>query len=135
MKYVNFHIENYKAIESVDLTVSRNVIPLIGINESGKTTILQAILAFDKSKDHLLDGVHLESKNKYKTSSKSMPTIITASVVVSSSDEADEIINKSSLNTSGELYSWCQKTMLSNKPIRITRNTSPDYSFNSDFII
>lgn len=135
MKYVNFHIENYKAIESVDLTVSRNVIPLIGINESGKTTILQAILAFDKSKDHLLDGVHLESKNKYKTSSKSMPTIITASVVVSSSDEADEIINKSSLNTSGELYSWCQKTLLSNKPIRITRTTSSDYSFNSDYII
>lgn len=56
MKYTGFHIVNYKAIDEIDVPVSRNTIPLIGINESGKTSILQAILAFDSSKDHLLEG-------------------------------------------------------------------------------
>lgn len=47
MKYTGFHIVNYKAIDEIDVLVSRNTIPLIGINESGKTSILQAILALD----------------------------------------------------------------------------------------
>lgn len=57
MKYTKFIIKNYKAIDELTVNLSRNVIPLIGVNESGKTSILQAILAFDKDKDNLLDGV------------------------------------------------------------------------------
>jgi len=65
MKYTKFIIKNYKAIDELTVNLSKNVIPLIGLNESGKTSILQAILAFDKDKDNLLDGLHVNTKNKY----------------------------------------------------------------------
>ena len=67
MKYTKFLIKNYKAIEELSINLKRNVIPIIGVNESGKTSILQAILAFDKDKDNLLGGLHTIPKNKYKT--------------------------------------------------------------------
>ena len=49
MKIVDFKIENYRAIESVELNLNFSMNPIIGINESGKTSILQALLSFDKN--------------------------------------------------------------------------------------
>ena len=47
-----FIIENYKGIENIELDFSRNdLVLLLGINESGKTTILKAIEAFDYRND------------------------------------------------------------------------------------
>lgn len=43
MRYRAFHFENYKGIESMDLALTGDVTTLIGLNESGKTTILEAI--------------------------------------------------------------------------------------------
>jgi len=70
MKYLRFKIYNYRAIESAEIAVSNSLIPIIGINESGKTTILLAVLAFDKNKDKYNKGEHLEYKNKYKVSTE-----------------------------------------------------------------
>lgn len=45
MKYKKFTIKNYKAIENVEINLTKNVIPLIGINESGK--IIASVLIDD----------------------------------------------------------------------------------------
>ncbi len=57
MIYKNFKIENFKGIDEVDINLEKDeLILLLGLNESGKTTILKAIEAFDylndPSEDH-----------------------------------------------------------------------------------
>ncbi len=70
MRYKSFTIEHYRAIESpieINLT-NQSLIPLIGVNECGKTTILQAIFAFDSANDEDYDGRHLQNTiNLYHT--------------------------------------------------------------------
>lgn len=50
MKYLYFEIENFKGIEKIKLDLSKSpeqkVFTLVGLNESGKTTILEAINFF-----------------------------------------------------------------------------------------
>lgn len=50
MKYLHFEIENFKGIEKIKLelnkTPEQKVFTLVGLNESGKTTILEAINFF-----------------------------------------------------------------------------------------
>ena len=69
MQYKSFTILNYKAIKGplkVDLSRSK-LIPIIGVNECGKTTILQAILAFDRYNDDVMSGRHLlDVENLYE---------------------------------------------------------------------
>ena len=57
MKYKKFRIKNYKAIK--DLTIeldNQNLVPIIGLNETGKSSILQAIFAFDCYNDKQYNG-------------------------------------------------------------------------------
>jgi len=55
MKFVSFEFRNFKGIEhlKLDLSANTNVYTLVGLNESGKTTILEAI-NFCKYKPDLL---------------------------------------------------------------------------------
>ncbi len=50
MKFTYFKFENFKGIESQRLDLSKNseskVFTLVGLNESGKTTVLEAINYF-----------------------------------------------------------------------------------------
>ncbi len=47
MKYSQFIIENYKGIDKITLDLTNNrIITLVGLNESGKTTIMEALKAF-----------------------------------------------------------------------------------------
>lgn len=51
MKYLKFEIKNFKWIKGplvIDLTSPTNIFPLVGLNESGKTSILEAINYFEK---------------------------------------------------------------------------------------
>ncbi|MDO9181351.1 MAG: AAA family ATPase [Bacteriovorax sp.] len=49
MKYSKFTIKNFKGIDKVEIDLSNNrVITLVGLNESGKTTIMEAINLFYK---------------------------------------------------------------------------------------
>lgn len=52
MKYVAFNIKNYKGIEKLNLDLAAagkyKIFTLVGLNESGKTTILEAIDFFQK---------------------------------------------------------------------------------------
>lgn len=53
MRYTEFHFENFKGIESVTVPLSGDVTTLIGLNESGKTTILEAIFCFSYGTEDL----------------------------------------------------------------------------------
>ena len=78
MKYNKFIIKNYRAIEGpMEIDIKKNkLVPLIGANESGKTTILQAIFAFDYANDKEYEGRHLkELRNFYNPQSKETATI------------------------------------------------------------
>lgn len=71
MRYLKFVIENYRAITGpleIDLS-KRSLMPIIGINESGKTTVLQAIFAFDINNDDTSgEKRHLKDiQNLYRT--------------------------------------------------------------------
>ena len=50
MKLISIRINNYKGIEDVTLSLEsaplNNVFTLVGINESGKTTILEVVNSF-----------------------------------------------------------------------------------------
>ena len=85
MKYRKFIIENYRAItEPVVIDVSGNVLmPIIGVNECGKTTILHAIFAFDWYNDDLNEGGrHLrDTDNLYVTAPK--PAVVSAEISLS----------------------------------------------------
>lgn len=65
MKFTKFKIQKYRAIDDIEIDLNHQIIPIIGVNESGKTSILQAILAFDKTQDKLNKGNHLEFRNNY----------------------------------------------------------------------
>jgi AAA15 family ATPase/GTPase/5S rRNA maturation endonuclease (ribonuclease M5) len=51
MRYKSFHIKNYKGIKDLTLELDKdpitNIITLVGLNESGKTSILEAISLID----------------------------------------------------------------------------------------
>ncbi|MEN9646626.1 MAG: hypothetical protein RL238_3295 [Actinomycetota bacterium] len=46
MRYTEFSFKNFKGIESLVLPLTGDVTTLIGLNESGKTTLLEAIFCF-----------------------------------------------------------------------------------------
>ena len=70
MKYLKFTLKDYKAISGeLEIDIRKSLLPIIGINESGKTSILWGIFAFDRANDSLNDGRHLKNvSNLYKTS-------------------------------------------------------------------
>ncbi|MCP5362906.1 MAG: AAA family ATPase [Rickettsiaceae bacterium] len=43
MKYKSFKITNYKGIEDLEISFAEGNLILSGLNESGKTTVLDAI--------------------------------------------------------------------------------------------
>lgn len=79
MKYKRFFIENYRAIKrKIEIDLSKRIIPLVGVNECGKTTILKALLCFDMTNDSVNKSEHLASiHNLYETGKKD-PVKITA---------------------------------------------------------
>jgi recombinational DNA repair ATPase RecF len=46
VRYKQFTFENFKGIEKMTLSLDGDVTTLIGLNESGKITILEAIFCF-----------------------------------------------------------------------------------------
>lgn len=71
LRYIKFIINRYRAIEApLKIDIIKNaLLPMIGVNECGKTTILNAIFAFDHFNDELNnDGRHLKDNNNlYRT--------------------------------------------------------------------
>ena len=96
MKYNKFIIKNYRAIEGpIEININKNkLVPLIGTNESGKTTILQAIFAFDYANDKEYEGRHLqELRNFYNPQCKDS-AIISAEISIKKNDFLNCISNE-----------------------------------------
>ena len=77
MKYKDFTIENYRAIVGpLKIDVTKGIVPLVGVNECGKTTILQAIFCFDYTNDDINEKRHLENiLNLYETKNNGICSI------------------------------------------------------------
>jgi len=88
MRYRRFVIKNYRAIVGpMEVRFDRgSLTPIIGVNESGKTTILHAIFAFDLFNDDLNEGGrHLKDvSNLYRSSSP--PAVVEAEVETTPSE-------------------------------------------------
>src|SRR5688572_29494168 len=84
MIYKKFIIHKYKAIIDVEINLKNRLIPIIGINESGKSSLLHSILAFDNTNDNFLNGSHLDAKNRYDY--ESIDHIITAHLEIDQED-------------------------------------------------
>ena len=135
MKIIEYRIRNYKAVQDTSIKLNYSLNPIIGVNESGKTTILSAILAFDKNRDKVNSGMHLEYKNKYSTGA-TKDSKITATIILDK-DELAEL--KKNLNLPSEtvefkhLLSFTEKT-----PFILTRElSSPDkeYTLENDVFL
>lgn len=88
MRYKRFTVSNYRAIAGpLEIRISaHSLMPIIGVNESGKTTVLHAIFAFDHYNDDLNDaGRHLKDvSNLYRTSSP--PATVSAEIELTTSE-------------------------------------------------
>lgn len=127
MKYIKFIIDNYRAIEHVEVPISDSLIPIIGINESGKTSVLKAILAFDKLKDNYNKGDHLNYKNKYTY--KEQTSSIKAYVLIETDSEVQKLSRKMKLKVGDPLFDVLSEYMNNKKPIIISRSlNTKDYN-------
>lgn len=106
MKITNFKIKNYRAIEEIDFKLNFSINPIIGINEAGKTSVLKAILAFDKTRDKINRGEHLEFKNKYTIGTQKC--FISATINLDK-NEIKKIIEKLNLKTDSQDYKILSK--------------------------
>ena len=93
MKYKNFIINNYRAIKgpmTIDLEKTR-LMPIVGINECGKTTILKAVYCFDYSNDKNYDGKHLISLDNLYTTITKEEHHIDATIISDSKELRNEL--------------------------------------------
>ncbi len=123
MRYLNFIISNYRAITG-PLTINvdkKSLIPIIGINESGKTTILQAIFAFDYYNDELNEnGRHLkDTTNLYRTTS---PAATIEACIESTRQDFIRAMVDSEEDKVETLAKYLRKHPRFPLPIRIVRN-------------
>lgn len=65
MKYKKFNIKAYKAIIESSVSVDQTPVPIIGVNESGKSSILEAIAYFDYRNDNLAADKKWKFLNRY----------------------------------------------------------------------
>jgi predicted ATP-dependent endonuclease of OLD family len=101
MKITKFKIENYRAIENIEFNLNFSMNPIIGINEAGKTSVLKAILAFDRSRDRYNSGTHLEYENNYSIKQKDCNI---SAYIKLDKKEKEDLLEKLKLSTDSEDY-------------------------------
>jgi predicted ATP-dependent endonuclease of OLD family len=128
MKFKKFIIENYQAIEKTEVVLNDNLIPIIGINEYGKTTVLKAILSFDNRKDNYLiegkPGDHLNPYNLHDLPKNQKKCCIKAEIIFETEDEINLICEELKIQHTDQLKAEMLKFLRSNKTILISRTIS-----------
>jgi energy-coupling factor transporter ATP-binding protein EcfA2 len=125
MHFRRFILQNYRAITGpLDIALEkRSLMPIIGVNECGKTTILHAIFAFDFHNDSLNDkGRHLKDTiNLYRTSS---PSPMIGADIQLSEEEFVEILDdiKEPADNLGKAALYKRRRRQLPTPLRITRD-------------
>lgn len=90
VKYHKFSIEKYKAIKDSVVSVLNEPIPLIGVNESGKSSALEAIARFDYRNDAIAEQKKWRFINRY-IPSESVFSIV-AEIFIELPDDIEKII-------------------------------------------
>jgi predicted ATP-dependent endonuclease of OLD family len=133
MQYRKFTICNYRAITGpLEVNVGANpLIPIIGINECGKTTILSAIFAFDYNSDLLNEGRHLrDTHNLYRTTSGA--PVISAEIALTTKDFVRALEDVSEPEFAGAVNTYRRKRGNFPKILTIERNLAKDrYRLNA----
>lgn len=89
MRYKRFEIEKYKAIKDSPIKIGEQPIPVIGLNESGKTSILEGIFRFDFRNDSLASEKNLQFINRYYPSESEFSI---KAEIVKDQDVIDELL-------------------------------------------
>ena len=121
MKFKKFIIEKFRAIDRAEISLSSSLIPLIGINESGKTSVLHAILSFNREKDQYKGGEHLIYENKYEMHKTPKPCYIKAEVIIETTEEVNGISNKLQLQHGSDPKNILIDCMENQKPVTVVR--------------
>src|SRR6266496_2251047 len=91
--YAGFEIQNYRGVKDVSINFSKNdLLLLLGLNESGKTSILRAIETFDFNNDPSEPAAikpFLTSIRNKQDIESSTPCIVTAEIVFSEDIRSD----------------------------------------------
>ena len=132
MRFQRFIIDGYRAINHTEVEVGNSLVPIIGVNESGKTSILQAILAFDRESDRTQKGNHLKYKNRYNRS-EDQSAKITAEVVLESKADAEHLAKELKLIAGDELLEKLLKFYKNGTPLHLSR-TFPGKRYSIDNI-
>ena len=66
MNYHKFKIDKYKAVKNSEIAIAFDSIPIIGINESGKSSVLEAITRFDFRNDQIAEERAWKFINRYR---------------------------------------------------------------------
>lgn len=85
MRYLEFRIQHYRSIDSpiVVNIEDCSLLPIVGLNESGKTSILEAIFALHHENDGDYGGQHLfDIKNAWTLGQPASP-VVTAVIMMS----------------------------------------------------
>ena len=120
MRLTKFKIKGYRSIPEIEFSMSYSITPIVGLNESGKTTILQALQAFDQTRDRFGYGKHLEYKNRY-INSQNQASTISAFLVIEDDDYA-EIRDKLSEKLTAKDINVLDNEFLEEKEIELKRH-------------
>lgn len=94
MNYHKFKIEKYKAIKDSDLSIISDAIPVIGINESGKSSVLEAITRFDFRNDQLSLERDWKFINRYRPEEDSFSIVATVNIDTTEKQSAVSIFSE-----------------------------------------
>ncbi len=132
MKIKQFLIENYRAIEKVEIKLNYSINPIIGVNEAGKTSILKAILAFDKGRDRYNGGEHLDPQNKYST--KDTKNCRVTATVLLDKGEIEDLVKATKVQTDSEDFKVLKKfnTKTEYQIVRHLRLDGQEYEYYND---
>ncbi len=121
MRYKRFVINNYRAIIGpLEIRIDKRcLVPIIGVNESGKTTILHAIFGFDFFNDELNDGGrHLKDvSNLYSSGS---PSATVDAEIETSPSELKKIFVQSSKENPSERETYEELARRKKLPSKLT---------------
>jgi len=89
MRYKKITIEKYKGVVGSDLPITDSPIPIIGVNESGKSSALEALAHFDWRNDEIIAARNWKFLNRYKPKETTFKVVADIEIA---QDELDKIL-------------------------------------------
>ena len=125
MRYKRFVIKDYRAIIGpLEIKVEKaGLTPIVGVNESGKTTILHALFAFDYLNDELNDGGrHLKDVASLNRTSPPSAVVMAEIELTKSELKTAASLNVKQDDRLKEYYGWLKRRTKLPETICISRD-------------